>query len=531
MKHHVLWITLSLLLGSCAQVREPQGGPKDTSPPQLVGSEPENGSVRFRNDKIVLHFDERVKLDRVRERLFISPPLDKAPDVAVVRGTDVVITLNAPLKASTTYTFHIGEAVLDLSESNPATGLTYVLSTGGHVDSLTMTGRVVDAFTGQPVADALVLLHDDRDTGDVRTARPTFFTRSGKDGRFRLSHLPGGPMRLHALLDRNGNFRYDLPTEEIAFSDGPVDPRDSAGHELRLFRAPSSTQFVAGAKVLPERGWQLAMARPAGELSLVSMDREGGRLNWWTEWNNARDTATFWPSDTTLLPGQRFILHEDGDPLDTLTYRAITPMPFNVGVKAKNDPVTGRWWLEATRPVASVDPAHAELRTDTARVEWTVHPDSVRGRTIGLGLSPEAGKPMELLLYPKAVTAVMGGTNDTLRLSLSAPDPRTLGKLQVELLADSTAAVQGPFIVQLIGAQGRVARETGVAALPALVAWSGISPGSYTLKAIRDVDDDGHWTTGSYSDGRQPEPVFLDPEPVVVRAGWALERSWAITGR
>ncbi|MCO6482711.1 MAG: Ig-like domain-containing protein [Flavobacteriales bacterium] len=515
-----------LLLAACAQVKEPQGGPKDTAAPRLLSAMPPNGSTGFSDNRIVLHFDERIKLDRVHERLLVSPPLDKMPEVAVSAATDVVITLAAPLREGTTYTFNIGEAVIDLTEGNPASGLTYVLSTGDHVDSLALEGRVEDAFTGLPVADALVLLHDARDTGDVRTAPPAYFTRTAKDGRFRLAHLRGGPMHLAALVDRNGNYRYDLPNEEIAFLDSLVDPRDTVPYRLFLFRPVAAVQFVAAAKVLPERGWQLAMARRASDLTLASLDREGGRTRWWSEWNDTRDTVTLWPSDTTLLAGQRFVVLEGGVPLDTLAYKPTAPMPFNVAVAAKADPASGRWWLECTRPVAAVDPGHARLVVDGTERPWSVAADSIRGRMIGLDLRPKPGQAMELVLFPKAVTAIMGGTNDTTRLNLSAPDPRTLGKLEVDLPADSLAERPGPYIVQLLTTQGGILRQQVLAALPGRVKWEAIPPGSYTLKLVHDRNGDGRWTTGSFEPRMQPERVFLAPDAIMVRAGWVVAHTW-----
>ena len=81
------------LLVACAQIREPLGGEKDVLAPVLMSADPPNGSVRFVAERIVLHFNERVKLDHLRERLLISPPLDKQPEVQVVGGTDVVLQL------------------------------------------------------------------------------------------------------------------------------------------------------------------------------------------------------------------------------------------------------------------------------------------------------------------------------------------------------------------------------------------------------------------------------------------------------
>lgn len=520
-----------LLLAACAQVKEPQGGPKDTVPPQLTGSEPANGATHFSGSRMVLHFDERVRLDRVGERLLVSPPLAKRPDVQVRGSSDVVIGLNAPLAANTTYTFNIGEAVTDLSEGNPAAGLAFVVSTGAYLDSLSVHGRVVQAATGLPAADVLVILQDAKDTGDIRTMPPLYFTRSGTDGRFSLAHLRGGPMRLYALRDRNGNYRFDLPNEEVAFLDSVIDPRASAPHTLFLFQPQPEKQLVTAAKVLPERGWQLVFARPAKEVALLSLDREGGKLHWWPEWSTGRDTATFWPSDTTLLNGQRFLVREDTTVLDTLTYRAMAAMPFNLAVSAIQNAVTGAWQLECTRPVQSVDLDHVRLRMDTLAVPLRVPPDSIHGRTIGLEARPPAGRSYELTLYPKAMLAVMGGTNDTTKLTLGAVEPRTLGKLKVELAADSGTVLRGPFVLQLVSAQGRTVREARFDALPATVHWEHVVPASYNLRAFQDLNGDGRWTTGSYLRLEQPERIYLDPDPLVVRAGWSVERSWALGER
>lgn len=517
-----------LLMAACAQVREPQGGPKDTEPPRLIGAEPADGSIRFTGKRIILHFDERVKLDRVRERLLVSPPLPKAPDVTVSGGSAVVITLNAPLAENTTYTFNFGEAVKDLSEGNAAAGLSFVVSTGDYVDSLSVTGKVLDAFSGLPAAEVLVLLHDAGDTGSVRTAPPAYFTRTSADGSFKLAHLRSGPMHLNALRDRNANYRFDLPNEEIAFLDSVIDPKDTTEQELFLFLPVSASQFVTGANVLDDRGWRMVMARRAGELALSSIDRQGGELAWWPEYSSERDTVVFWPSDTTLLDGQRFILSEDGAALDTLTYRAVGTMPFNLTVTAGRDPVTGAVWLRTTRPVAKVDTAHLKLRVDTVPTPFVAILDSNRRRTIGVDLQLPDGKSASLVLYPKAIKGVMGGTNDTTRLSLGARDPRSLGKLKVELAVDSGITLPGPLVLQLSMPQGRAAREVRLDSLPAGVHWADLLPGNYGLKLIQDRNGDGRWTTGSYTARQQPERVFLDPDPVVIRAGWAVERSWEV---
>lgn len=520
-------LLVALLALACAQVREPQGGPKDTVPPRLVAAIPTDGSIGFTGDRIVLQFDEKVKLDRVREKLLVSPPLAKMPDVTVERGRSVVIKLNAPLAANTTYTFNIGDAVQDLSEGNPAAGMTFVVSTGSHVDSLVVTGTVLEAATGRPAPDMLVLLQSVQDTGDVRTAPPAYFTRTQADGSFSLTHLPGGAMHIYALHDRNGNYRFDLPNEEIAFLDQPIDPVNRPKETLFLFQPISPVQFVVQAKVMAERGWQMVFARRAGEVALRSMDREGGKLAWWPEWNVGRDTAVFWPSDTTLLAGQRFAISEAGLDLDTLTYRPRVAMPFNLTLRADRDPVTGELSFVSSRPVALVDTAYILLREDSNAIAWTPRLDTTMRRTIRTGLHPTAKDRVSVVLYPKAVIAVMGGTNDTTKLEVGVPDPRTLGKLNVATSPDSGMIATGPWVLQLLNDKGSVVREAFLEKLEP-VQWKDLAPGSYDLQLIADRNGDHRWTTGSFQPRVQPERVYVLPDPIKVRSGWAVETVWKV---
>ncbi|MBK9420445.1 MAG: Ig-like domain-containing protein [Flavobacteriales bacterium] len=520
------WLAIAALFSACAQVRQPQGGPKDTTPPQLLSAEPANGSTNFTARRIVLHFDERITLTKVRERLLISPPLDVAPDVSISGGKDVVINLRAPLQPDRTYTFNIGEVVSDLSESNPAQGLTYVISTGGHLDSLSVSGKVVDAATEKPAADVLVLLQIATDTGDVRSSPPQWFTRSDARGRFTVSNLPPGAKRIYALRDRNGNYRYDLPTEDIAFQAGTVEPGLGTSTTLRLFAAPSPTQFVSQAKVLPERGWQLAMARPAGDLELIALDRQGGILKWWPEWNAVRDTVVFWPSDTTLLTGSRFALLEGGVDIDTLVYRPSVDMPFYLTVTAGED-VAGVPFLRSSRPVGESDSAKAVLKMDSTTVPFLSTLDSMDRRTVHLTASA-ASKGTALVLYPGALKAEMGGTNDTTMLRLGQVDPKTLGKLAVELKADSVTVLQGPFILQLRNAADRVLRQARVDSLAATILWERLPAGSMSLRLVEDRNGDGRWTTGTFTPPQQPEQVMNLKDPVIVRAGWSVETNWVL---
>lgn len=521
--------SLILLLAACAQVSELSGGEKDMSAPLLLDAEPPNGTVRFAADRIRLRFNERIKLDRVRDRLLISPPLDQAPEVTVNAGEEVVIALRTPLADSTTYTFNLGEAVVDITENNAAAGLTYVVSTGDVLDSAKVHGTLIDAFTSEPVPDMLVTLHADTDTAGFTARRPAYFTRTDKQGAFLLGHLREGAYRLHALQDQNANFRKDLPNERVAFADTLVETTDSTAHVLRMFLPLAATQQVKEAAVLPDRGWRLVLARPADSLALTSIDRTGGSLTWLQEWNATRDTVLFWPSDTALLAGQRFAVLDSSRSIDTMAYRPIAKMPFNVDVRATGRSPEGAQLLLASRPIAQVEASRMRLLADSTEAPAEVialgHAGNRLFRSDAVG-SKEGAKT--LLLLPGAFRDIYGGSNDTLRLSLGSGQAAQTGELTVNLTADTGLSMPGPFLLQLLNAQGGVVRTEAFPSLPRKAELGATAAGSYTLKLILDADGDGRWSTGSLENRRQPEGTLRQKGEVNVRAGWEVAVDWVV---
>ena len=522
-----------LLLAACAQVRELQGGEKDMEAPVLLTAEPPNRTTHFTSDRITLRFSERVKLDRVRDRLLISPPLEKAPDVTVNSGDEVVIALRAPLATNTTYTFNIGEAITDITEGNAAAGLTYVISTGEVLDSSTLRGTVIDAFTDEPEPDVLVILYSDTDSTGFTTGKPAYFTRTDKQGGFALSNLREGHYRSHTLQDKNANFRGDLPNERVGFSDTLVDTRDSVDIVLRIFLPLAGKQQVKEAAVQPDRSWRLVLARPADSLALASIDRTGGRLEWSEEWNPSRDTVLFWPNDTTLLVGQRFTVSDASGVIDTLTYRPTRKMPFNTDVKYMGI-VGERISFLASRPVRSIDQQKVRLRMDSNTItadqlaQLLEHDTLVNKRRLMLTADPVLDRKLVLELLPGAVRDIYGGENDTLRLSLGSGTTAQAGDLKVNMITDSMVDLQGPFLLQLLNAQGGVVRSAAFTALPQKTDFTATPAGTYTLKLTVDSDSDGRWSTGSLVDRRQPERVFRLKGEVNVRAGWEVVVDWSI---
>ena len=245
----LLLLVMALFIIQCANPVTPQGGPKDETPPAILDMNPSNYSTSFHGERLIVQFDEYVKLQGLNKQLMISPPLANTPPIRT-KGKSIVIEIDEQLRDSTTYTFYFGNSIVDITESNPLKNFEYVFSTGSLIDSMAIKGTVLNAFDKMPKDGIAVLLY----TLDVDSipndslpmlSRPVYVSRTNDKGEFELNNLRNVPYKLMALLDMNSNYLYDLPNEEIAFSDTIIMP---AYLGRKIYIPPADTMKIDSTK-------------------------------------------------------------------------------------------------------------------------------------------------------------------------------------------------------------------------------------------------------------------------------------------
>ena len=214
-------VLTALIAQRCANAVAPTGGPKDERPPVVVEAVPENHSVSFVGKKIEITFDEYITLENANQNVMISPPLSEKPDIKLKNKT-VVIKFKEDLASNTTYTINFGAAIKDLHEGNQFKDYVYSFSTGDHIDTLCIAGKVLNAADKKPVGDVYVSLYaanqENIDSLPLTTT-PNYITKTDKEGNFRLTGLADQQYLVFALKDANSNLYFDLPNEEVAFLD------------------------------------------------------------------------------------------------------------------------------------------------------------------------------------------------------------------------------------------------------------------------------------------------------------------------
>lgn len=200
----------------------PQGGPKDETPPEIKLEQPLNGSVNFAGNQLVITCNEYLQLKDAANQVFVSPPMRRAPIVKAV-GKKVTVTFDEPLRDSTTYIIDFGQAICDLNEGNPIDGYSFAFSTGPEIDTLQMSGVLINAEDLNPVQNMMIGIHSD--LRDSAFLEKTFvaIAKTDEEGRFTLRNLHAGKYHIYALADVSKDYVYQ-PGEGLAFLDTIFSP-------------------------------------------------------------------------------------------------------------------------------------------------------------------------------------------------------------------------------------------------------------------------------------------------------------------
>lgn len=228
-------LIILLVAGACATPSAPEGGPQDRQAPRLDPKKysTPNPSTNFQYKRVILTFDEWVRLQAASSQVVISPPLQQKPTIKV-RNKSVVVEWKEELEDSTTYIINFGDAIQDITEGNKVSDMKMVFSTGPYLDSLTCSGQVIDAATRQPKAEVWVMLYRDLADSVPKTQQPFYFTKTSSNGNFRIEYIRKGRYQIFALDDKNNDYKYNLPREPIAFLDSSFVINDSIQPFIRL---------------------------------------------------------------------------------------------------------------------------------------------------------------------------------------------------------------------------------------------------------------------------------------------------------
>jgi lipoprotein len=214
-------VVTALVIYACANRGYPEGGEKDTTPPKVIKEVPESFSTDFKGKYIDIYFNEYVQLKEINNKFVMSPPAKKKARVSL-RGKYVRVTFQDSLKPETTYTLDFADAIVDNNEANPLGFYRYVFSTGPQLDSMELSGQVIDMESQLPVLGAMVLFYENHADSAAISELPNYVARTDSAGMFRVTNIKNTTYRVLAIDDANRDNKFLPEEEKVGFIDSLV---------------------------------------------------------------------------------------------------------------------------------------------------------------------------------------------------------------------------------------------------------------------------------------------------------------------
>ena len=223
MKKLLYIFCIACVVVGCARMGQPDGGWYDDDPPVVIGSDPADQSTNVKAKKISIYFDEFIKLEDATSKVTVSPPQLEMPEINAT-GKKIVVELQDSLKENTTYTIDFSDAISDNNEGNPLGNYTYSFSTGDQIDTLEVSGYVLDASNLEPVKGIKVGLYNDLADSAFKTKPMLRVSQTDSRGHFVIKGVAPGTYRAYALNDVDGDFRFSQKAEMVGFNHDTFEP-------------------------------------------------------------------------------------------------------------------------------------------------------------------------------------------------------------------------------------------------------------------------------------------------------------------
>ena len=207
-------------IASCANPQPPSGGPRDTTPPTILETEPRMGTVNFQGSEIVIRFSNYMDKNKVIENILFTPTKKLKYGWS---GKTLTVDILEPLDTNTTYLMMIGTDYTDYIQNKPTESYFINFSTGIMIDTLSMSGELIDK---NPHGSYIFAYRTDdliADTTNPSKTKPHYLTQVGGAGHWSFRGLKGGHYRLFACRDAAKNFVYNDGADNFGAAVADVD--------------------------------------------------------------------------------------------------------------------------------------------------------------------------------------------------------------------------------------------------------------------------------------------------------------------
>ncbi|MFR2070058.1 MAG: Ig-like domain-containing protein [Bacteroides nordii] len=579
-------VTVIAALYSCASIGRPDGGPLDETPPRFIGSTPAAGALNNTKTKVSLSFDEFIKLEKANEKVVISPPQVQQPEIKA-SGKKISVNLLDSLKPNTTYTIDFSDAIVDNNEGNPLGNFAFTFSTGSAIDTMEVSGTLLEASNLEPVKGMLVGMHSN--LSDTAFTKLPFdrVARTDSRGHFTIRGVAPGKYRIFGLMDADQNFAFSQKSEALAFNDSLVIPRweerirqdttwvDSLTIDtvverkytyylpdnviLRSFKEDLFSQYLVKNERLTPEKFTLYFAAKADTLPVLKGLNFDEKDAFIIEKNLTNDTIHYWVKDSLLYKQDTLSLSLNYLYTDTLNQLVPRTDTLNLVAKTvkkavdepkkkkkkkgeEEEPEPTKFLHVSTyipstmdvydyislsfdEPIASFDSAaiHLKQKVDTL---WEDISFTFEQDSLNLrkyNLYYE-WEPTREYEFSVDSTAFHGIYG--LFTDKIKQNIKVRSLEEYGAIYFNVSGCDSIAFVELLDTQDKVVRKVPV--VNGQADFYFLNPGKYCARLINDTNGNGVWDSGEYETKRQPEMVYYYPQILEPKANWEVEQTWDV---
>lgn len=512
MKQLSVIFSFVILFFSCATITSPSGGEKDADPPKLISAKPEIGSTNFSKNSFEIRFDEFVVREDFAKEIIVSPEIKTLK--SVYHGKRIKFSWDEELKENTTYTFQFLNTIKDFNENNILAGFLYTFSTGEVIDSLVISGEIINKTyeSSDELKVNLVSVEDFTDSTYIDGGF-NYGTFSDKEGHFKFSYLPHDSFYIYGFEDKNSNKKWDEEDERIAFFSDPIESSDSTVVVFDLFLEDRPTQFTQ-AKHSGFNTIELPYEDVRPEVETIELYSYGETLPFIEVEGDRKIELLF---DESMAKDSLCVMVNKTDtfPLYTVPYK--TPH-ITLEVQNKDFIKKERLVLKTNYPINQIDSSRIETRIqgDTLTTDCKIFLLEDK-RTIELEFA-DAVLPISVIFKDSALVYQDSIYNEWFNESIVRKSLEDFAIIQCSFQSHNH-----PLIVQLHSDKDELLKEEYLEVGKTTVEFDRVLPGNYKLRYIVDKDGDKKFTSGSIKAFRQPEPIVKYKGSVQLKPNWITE--------
>lgn len=585
--YYIFIIIAAAVMYSCANIGNPSGGPIDKTPPIFMRSNPTPNAVNVKDRKIEIFFDEIVTLKDPSTKIIVSPAQTEMPRMSAL-GRKVTVELVDSLLPNTTYTIDFSNSIQDNNEGNAIDNFAFAFSTGSVIDSMRVSGYVLDSRTLEPMQSVVVGLQSNLADSAFHKEKLQRVALTNDRGQFTIRNVSPGSYHIFALKDLDRDYKFGNPTEDIAFLDSIIVPSigsreaaDTVYNDLNeidtimratrpayfpndillsMFNEDRKSQYLANNLRVDSTRISLTFAAASDTLpSLSIVGRNDVPDQWYTlERSQTNDTLTYWIRPPHLVSADTLIVA-------TTYLRTDTASNLSWG--------TDTLKFTFQRQKAKKKKKNEETDSLEQIRFMELHPLANGTQEVYAPLLLQTGTPIErysreafhlqrklqndTIFYPAEIKsiALRDSTLNRRDLMLKVDwEPGAAYKLAIDSLAMTDIyglqtkplkvdfnvrkmeeygnivfnipAVRDSAIVELLDGTEKIVLRAPVKNHRAELL--NLLPGKYYARLFIDRNGNGKYDTGNYDMHLQPEETVYYPGAINLKKNWDVEQTWDI---